>query len=219
MRICIFARFPLHALLCVCVRVAERRCDGLAVFVKEENKRLGGPFEVDIFNNMTLEECQTMCVRAEKYVWSHDDWFYILTITFRQWKVLTEHVRMFSRYFCRSVEFDDQTKQCILSEEDSISQKDDISVSSSPTHHFYDLVCLDNRKYLPASQCYSYSAYIIQKYWSTILSIIQNVVKNIQTIRERRTYFRVADGRTPLFSATVIHGLAVNSIRRLRAVR
>lgn len=45
---------------------AERRCDGLAVFVKEENKRLGGPFEVDIFNNMTLEECQTMCVRAEK---------------------------------------------------------------------------------------------------------------------------------------------------------
>lgn len=46
--------------------VAERRCDGLAVFVKEENKRLGGPFEVDIFNNMTLEECQTMCLRAEK---------------------------------------------------------------------------------------------------------------------------------------------------------
>lgn len=54
------------------------------------------------------------------------------------------------RYFCRSVEFDDQTKQCILSEEDSISQKDDISVSSSPTHHFYDLVCLDNRKYKTA---------------------------------------------------------------------
>lgn len=50
------------------------------------------------------------------------------------------------KYFCRSVEFDDQTKQCILSEEDSISQKDDISISSSPTHHFYDLVCLDNRK-------------------------------------------------------------------------
>ncbi|KAL5290170.1 hypothetical protein ACFFRR_009869 [Megaselia abdita] len=94
---------------------AERRCDGLAVFVKEENKRLGGPFEVDIFNNMTLEECQTMCLRAEKY-------------------------------FCRSVEFDDQTKQCILSEEDSISQKDDISISSSLTHHFYDLVCLDNQR-------------------------------------------------------------------------
>ncbi|KAH8336923.1 hypothetical protein KR059_008548, partial [Drosophila kikkawai] len=94
---------------------AERRCDGLAVFVKEENKRLGGPFEVDIFNNMTLEECQTMCLRAEKY-------------------------------FCRSVEFDDQSKQCILSEEDSISQKDDISISSSPTHHFYDLVCLDNQR-------------------------------------------------------------------------
>lgn len=56
------------ACIAVCVWVAERRCDGLAVFVKEENKRLGGPFEVDIFNNMTLEECQTMCVRAEKYV-------------------------------------------------------------------------------------------------------------------------------------------------------
>ncbi|XP_037928574.1 uncharacterized protein LOC119662987, partial [Teleopsis dalmanni] len=94
---------------------AERRCDGLAVFVKEENKRLGGPFEVDIFHNMTLEECQTMCLRAEKY-------------------------------FCRSVEFDDQTKQCILSEEDSISQKDDISISSSPSHNFYDLVCLDNQR-------------------------------------------------------------------------
>uniref|UniRef100_A0A1B0DI86 No mechanoreceptor potential A n=1 Tax=Phlebotomus papatasi TaxID=29031 RepID=A0A1B0DI86_PHLPP len=94
---------------------AERRCDGLAIFVKEENKKLGGPFEVDIYNNMTLEECQMMCLRAEKY-------------------------------FCRSVEFDDQTKQCILSEEDSVSQKDDISISSSPTHHFYDLVCLDNQR-------------------------------------------------------------------------
>lgn len=45
---------------------AERRCEGLTVFIKEENKRLGGPFEVDIFNNMTLDECQNMCVRAEK---------------------------------------------------------------------------------------------------------------------------------------------------------
>ena len=54
---------------------------------------------------------------------------------------------LFIRYFCRSVEYDDQTKQCILSEEDSVSQKDDLSISSSPTHHFYDLVCLDNRKY------------------------------------------------------------------------
>jgi hypothetical protein len=45
---------------------AERRCDGLAVFIKEENKRLGGPFEADVFSNMTLDECQSMCVRAEK---------------------------------------------------------------------------------------------------------------------------------------------------------
>lgn len=57
------------------------------------------------------------------------------------------HSNISFRYFCRSVEFDDQSKQCVLSEEDSISQKDDISISSSPTHHFYDLVCLDNRNY------------------------------------------------------------------------
>nr|XP_026491011.1 uncharacterized protein LOC113397055 isoform X4 [Vanessa tameamea] len=92
---------------------AERRCDGLAVFIKEENKRLGGPFEADVFSNMTLDECQAMCVRAEKY-------------------------------FCRSIEHDAMTKQCVLSEEDSVSQKDDVTVSASPTHHFYDLVCLDN---------------------------------------------------------------------------
>ncbi|XP_038211604.1 uncharacterized protein LOC119832073 [Zerene cesonia] len=92
---------------------AERRCDGLAVFIKEENKRLGGPFEADVFTNMTLEECQSMCVRAEKY-------------------------------FCRSIEHDEMTRQCVLSEEDSVSQKDDITMSASPTHHFYDLVCLDN---------------------------------------------------------------------------
>ncbi|XP_072942408.1 uncharacterized protein nompA isoform X2 [Epargyreus clarus] len=92
---------------------AERRCDGLAVFIKEENKRLGGPFEADVFSNMTLDECQSMCVRAEKY-------------------------------FCRSIEHDAMTRQCVLSEEDSVSQKDDVTVSASPTHHFYDLVCLDN---------------------------------------------------------------------------
>ncbi|CAG9764134.1 unnamed protein product [Ceutorhynchus assimilis] len=92
---------------------AERRCDGLAVFIKEENKRLGGPFEVDMFTNLTLEDCQGMCVRAEKYL-------------------------------CRSIEYDEMTKQCTLSEEDSISQKDDIGVASSPTHHFYDFVCLDS---------------------------------------------------------------------------
>ncbi|XP_046597619.1 uncharacterized protein LOC107217352 isoform X1 [Neodiprion lecontei] len=94
---------------------AERRCDGLAVFVKEENKRLRGPFEVDIYTNLTLDECQGLCLRADKY-------------------------------FCRSVEFDDQTRQCVISEEDSVSQKDDIGISSSPSYHFYDLVCLDNQR-------------------------------------------------------------------------
>lgn len=94
---------------------AERRCDGLAVFIKEENKRLGGPFEVDLFTNLTLEECQTMCVHAEKY-------------------------------FCRSIEYDEMTKLCTLSEEDSISQKEDIGIASSPSHNFYDFACLDSRK-------------------------------------------------------------------------
>lgn len=94
---------------------AEHRCDGLAVFIKEENKRLRGPFEVDIYTNLTLDECQALCLRAEKY-------------------------------FCRSVEFDEQTRQCVISEEDSVSQRDDIGISNSPSYHFYDLVCLDNRK-------------------------------------------------------------------------
>lgn len=50
-----------------------------------------------------------------------------------------------SRYICRSIEFDEETRQCILLEEDSVSQKDDITISSD-YHHFFDLVCLDNRK-------------------------------------------------------------------------
>lgn len=52
-----------------------------------------------------------------------------------------------NRYFCRSVEYDEKTKQCSLSEEDSVSQKDDIINHSSPTHNFYDLICLDNCKH------------------------------------------------------------------------
>ncbi|KAJ8674606.1 hypothetical protein QAD02_005868 [Eretmocerus hayati] len=91
---------------------AEHRCDGLAVFIKEENKRLRGPFEVDVYTNLTLDECQALCLRAEKY-------------------------------FCRSVEFVEPTRQCVISEEDSVSQRDDIGISN-PGHHFYDLVCLDN---------------------------------------------------------------------------
>jgi len=46
----------------------------------------------------------------------------------------------------RSIEYDEMTKQCSLSEEDSISQKDEIGMASSPTHHFYDFVCLDSRE-------------------------------------------------------------------------
>ncbi|XP_046683736.1 uncharacterized protein LOC124369721 isoform X2 [Homalodisca vitripennis] len=94
---------------------AERRCDGPIIFVKEENKRLGGPFEVDIYTNLSLVECQAQCLRAEKY-------------------------------FCRSIEYDEQIRRCIVFEEDSMSQKDDLRTSSSPTHDLYDLVCLDSPK-------------------------------------------------------------------------
>lgn len=93
--------------------------------------------------------CNQLHYESQKIVWQ----IYLLRFTLNDilQNVLINtcnFVFLFHRYFCRSVEFDDQTKQCILSEEDSISQKDDISVSSSPTHHFYDLVCLDNRKLL-----------------------------------------------------------------------
>lgn len=98
---------------------ADRRCDGLMVFVKEVKMRLKGPFELDVYANLTLDECQALCSRAEKY-------------------------------FCRSVEYDEQTHQCAIFEEDSISQRDDIGGNNSPTQHFYELVCLDNRK------CYHY---------------------------------------------------------------
>lgn len=52
----------------ICVFAVERRCDGPVIFVKEENKRLGGPFEVDIFANLSLIECQAQCLRAEKWI-------------------------------------------------------------------------------------------------------------------------------------------------------
>lgn len=53
-----------------------------------------------------------------------------------------------NRYFCRSVEYDEQIRRCIIFEEDSMSQKDDLRTSSSPTHDLYDLVCLDSRKFI-----------------------------------------------------------------------
>ncbi|XP_046985731.1 uncharacterized protein LOC124555752 [Schistocerca americana] len=94
---------------------AQRRCDGLTVFIKEENKRLGGPFEIDIFSNLTVEECQSQCVWSEKF-------------------------------FCRAIEYNEQTQLCILLEEDSMSQRDDLQTSNSPSHHLFDLVCLDTSR-------------------------------------------------------------------------
>lgn len=71
---------------------------------------------------------------------------------FSQYTIIVQRYRIhnnlifFYRYFCRSVEYDEQIRRCIIFEEDSMSQKDDLRVSSSPTHDLYDLVCLDNRK-------------------------------------------------------------------------
>jgi hypothetical protein len=36
------------------------------VFVKEENIKLGGPFEMEVFSNLTMDECQAQCLKAEK---------------------------------------------------------------------------------------------------------------------------------------------------------
>ncbi|XP_059489050.1 uncharacterized protein LOC132204524 isoform X3 [Neocloeon triangulifer] len=115
----------------------ERRCDGMIVFVKEENIKLGGPFEMEVFFNLTMDECQAQCLKSEKY-------------------------------FCRSVQYDQDTRQCILSDEDSVSQREQLrsttghlprpGMASShrsigrydpagPSHQFlFDLVCLDSRK-------------------------------------------------------------------------
>ncbi|XP_050539438.1 uncharacterized protein LOC126904438 isoform X2 [Daktulosphaira vitifoliae] len=91
----------------------EKRCDGQIIFVKEENKRLAGPFEVDIFANLSLIECQAQCLRAEKY-------------------------------FCRAIEYDEILRRCIVFEEDSMSQRDDLRVNTNPTpYDLYDVVCLD----------------------------------------------------------------------------
>lgn len=85
-----------------------------------------------MFSNLTLEDCQAMCVRAEKYLCRY------------VWQ-LVRIVRV-NDFNTRSIEYDEMTKQCSLSEEDSISQKDEIGMASSPTHHFYDFVCLDSRE-------------------------------------------------------------------------
>lgn len=78
----------------------------------------------------------------------------------RQIFLFCSSIAFVTRYFCRSIEHDAMTRQCVLSEEDSVSQKDDVTVSASPTHHFYDLVCLDNRKYFFITQCTNTQKYV-----------------------------------------------------------
>lgn len=83
------------------------------MYVKEENKRVGGAVEAALLANVSLEECQSECLGAE-------------------------------RFLCRALEYDEATRQCALLEEDSVSQRDLLRTASSPSHHLYDLVCLDN---------------------------------------------------------------------------
>ena len=45
---------------------ADRRCEGRLIFVKEKNKRLGGPFEAAIYINISLSECELQCLKADK---------------------------------------------------------------------------------------------------------------------------------------------------------
>lgn len=44
------------------------------------------------------------------------------------------------------MEYDEQLRRCIIFEEDSFSQKDDLRTSTSPTHDLFDLICLDGGK-------------------------------------------------------------------------
>lgn len=55
---------------------------------------------------------------------------------------MTDIPAFYSRFFCRAVEYDEQLMRCIIFEEDSMSQKDDLRTSNSPAHDLYDLVCL-----------------------------------------------------------------------------
>ncbi|XP_065340307.1 uncharacterized protein nompA isoform X4 [Cloeon dipterum] len=119
----------------------ERRCDGQIVFIREENVKLGGPHEMEVFFNLTLDECQSHCLKAENG----------------------------PRYFCRSVQYHERSGECILSDEDSISQREQLksatghlppppgvasahrsigrqgeNYQSNSPHLFFDLVCLES---------------------------------------------------------------------------
>lgn len=55
-------------MLIACLIAAERRCDATAVYVKEENKRVGGAVEAALLANVSLEECQSECLGAERFL-------------------------------------------------------------------------------------------------------------------------------------------------------
>jgi len=79
------------------------------------------------------------------------------------------------RYYCRSVQYDEMNRQCILSDEDSMSQREQLRSTgghlppppgAAPSHRppgqfdqmrqkssqfLFDLVCLDSRKCMNTS--------------------------------------------------------------------
>jgi len=101
----------------------ERRCDATSIFVKEETKRLTGPWEAASLANTSLEDCQAECVSGAT-----------------------------DKFFCRAIHYDENTRVCSLLEEDSFSQGEP-QASASPTHHLYDLICLDNSWVLKLTPC------------------------------------------------------------------
>lgn len=48
--------------------------------------------------------------------------------------------------FCRSLEFDERAKTCVLSDEDSISKPQGIRKSFSDQNIYLELTCIDGRK-------------------------------------------------------------------------
>ncbi|KAK7021312.1 hypothetical protein SK128_018992 [Halocaridina rubra] len=45
--------------------------------------------------------------------------------------------------FCRSFEYDEQTKTCVISDEDAISRPNEMRASTSDKNQYYQLICID----------------------------------------------------------------------------
>ena len=47
---------------------AERRCEGLAMFIREERPQMAAAFDSEVVHNTTAEECQLRCLAADAYL-------------------------------------------------------------------------------------------------------------------------------------------------------